>query len=249
LRVESAIRIVDVPQQFGRWLTSVQSHFLRKTPRFRLGIHPVTHLEFLEFVEDGGYNDPELWDTPGDSRWRFRCSDSWTLGPASWKSNGSIPDGLEAHPVTGVSYLEAKAFCRWLNRAYPQDGWEWTLPTEDMWEFAARLRRGSSPTRYPWGDTFEDDRCNSVHAGLGRTSAVGAFPKGNTPDGCADMAGNVWEAVLSNPLAERYAWRGGSFRNNRDEVQSSIRLVGVERDHRPDHFGFRCALVERGTPS
>jgi formylglycine-generating enzyme required for sulfatase activity len=42
------------------------------------------------------------------------------------------------YPVTGISYLEARAFVRWLQLRYPDPGWTWCIPSEDMWELAAR---------------------------------------------------------------------------------------------------------------
>ena len=47
--------------------------------------------------------------------------------------------------------------------------------------------------RYPWGDEWREDHCNSQEAGLGATSPVGLFPEGATAEGIHDMAGNVFE--------------------------------------------------------
>ncbi len=58
------------------------------------------------------------------------------------------------------------------------------------------------------------------------------------------MAGNAWEFVQSRDMGSLWcALRGGSFRNNRHEVRTSLRLFGVRRDHRPPDFGIRCAQV------
>ncbi|MCP5051263.1 MAG: formylglycine-generating enzyme family protein, partial [bacterium] len=53
--------------------------------------------------------------------------------------------------------------------------------------------RGNNGINYPWGNDFDKNLCNSGEGGLSRTSPVGIFPKGKSPYGCLDMAGNVWE--------------------------------------------------------
>jgi hypothetical protein len=58
------------------------------------------------------------------------------------------------------------------------------------------------------------------------------------------MAGNVWEFVVAEKQEQwSCVLKGGSFRNNRDEVKSSLRLFGVPREHRPPDFGFRLSKV------
>jgi formylglycine-generating enzyme required for sulfatase activity len=85
-------------------------------------------------------------------------------------------------PVVGVSWWEAEAFCRWAGVV---------LPTEQQWEAAAR---GPAGLVYPWGDDWDSGICNSENK-LGRTSAVGIFPRDKSPFGLYDMAGNVWSGV------------------------------------------------------
>ena len=68
------------------------------------------------------------------------------------------------------------------------------LPDEWEWEAAAAGRDGR---KYPWGD-WEDDRCNSEEAGIGKTLPVGIFARGDTPEGVCDMSGNVWEWTMSD---------------------------------------------------
>jgi len=97
-------------------------------------------------------------------------------------------------PVVGVSWFEAQAYCRWLGAVTGQPG-HYRLPTEAEWEAAARGRAGR---RWPWGaDALGPQDFNADPAHLRRTSPVGVFPLANTPDGLADMAGNVWEWTAS----------------------------------------------------
>jgi formylglycine-generating enzyme required for sulfatase activity len=105
------------------------------------------------------------------------------------------PDSLKGpgdHPVLWVPWYDALAFCRWLSERV---GIPVTLPSEAEWEKAAR---GTDGRVYPWGDEPPDGgRCN-FGGNVGSTTPVGRYsPRGDSPYGCADMAGNVWEWTRS----------------------------------------------------
>ena len=52
--------------------------------------------------------------------------------------------------------------------------------------------------RHPWGNRWNKNRCNTSENGVGATTPVGKYsPAGDSPYGCADMAGNVWEWTWS----------------------------------------------------
>lgn len=100
--------------------------------------------------------------------------------------------GYEQHPVNAVDWYQAGAFCRWIGG---------DLPSESMWEYAARS--GGNPQLFPWGDappncdTAVMDSDNRIDGcGTKRTWPVCSRPAGNTDQGLCDMAGNVWEWVL-----------------------------------------------------
>jgi formylglycine-generating enzyme required for sulfatase activity len=67
------------------------------------------------------------------------------------------------------------------------------LPTEAEWGKAAR---GTDGRKYPWGNQWSKEYCNSNELKFNRTKPVGIFPKGASPYGCLDIAGNVWEWCL-----------------------------------------------------
>ena len=97
-----------------------------------------------------------------------------------------------------VSWNDAQAFCEWLNQIKSVDlpkGYIFRLPTEAEWEKAARGEYGNE---WPWGNEFDQAKCNSSEGGKGGTTPVGAYSSaGDSPYGAADMAGNAWEWTQS----------------------------------------------------
>jgi iron(II)-dependent oxidoreductase len=102
---------------------------------FRIDRSPVTNAAYLEFVEAGGYQRPELWSPAG---WVERRREGWER-PLYWTDDGRVrrferTESLEPElPVMHVSWYEADAFARWRGAR---------LPTEAEWEQAARLAGG-----------------------------------------------------------------------------------------------------------
>ncbi|MBI5964995.1 MAG: SUMF1/EgtB/PvdO family nonheme iron enzyme [Chloroflexi bacterium] len=102
------------------------------------------------------------------------------------------------HPAVDMKWLNAIAYCRWLNSIYKAElpsGLILRLPTEAEWEKASR---GIDGRDYPWGNTFDKNKCNSGHSGHNGTTPVDFYsPQGDSPYGCADMVGNVFEWTCS----------------------------------------------------
>lgn len=119
--------------------------------------------------------------------------------PQHWKGNEPPADKLD-HPVVQVSWDDAKAFCDWAGLV---------LPTEEQWEKAAR---GTDGRIWPWGDEEPTaEHCN-FNFDIGTTTPVGRYsPRGDSPYGCTDMAGNVWEWTESWYLEWDATTRGGSW--------------------------------------
>ncbi|MCP5106847.1 MAG: SUMF1/EgtB/PvdO family nonheme iron enzyme, partial [bacterium] len=211
---------------------------------FEIGTYPVTNLEYKVFIENKGYETEDFWTPEG---WEWRKEEN-ILEPKHWhdrKWNGAN------FPVVGVSWFEAAAYAKWLSQ---KTGDNYSLPTEAQWEKAAR---GPDGLNYPWGKNFDKNLCNSSEGGLGRTSPVGIFPGGESPNGCVDMAGNVrewcsdWfgeeyydESPLKNPKGptdgSNRVFRGGGWFNDAHYCRAAYRLAGNPGARWID-FGFRLA--------
>ncbi|WP_439534214.1 formylglycine-generating enzyme family protein [Polymorphobacter sp.] len=232
--------------------------------RFALAIHEVTQAQYGAFITATGHvsgNDCRSWD-PQAKTVQDRPGADWRKPGVGGATQGD-------HPVSCVSWLDAKAYTGWLSRV---TGKQYRLPTEAEWEYAARA---GSTAAYPWGDD-PDAACG--HANLYdldgqqpsiswphvdcRDGFAGVAPVGSVqPNGFGlhDMAGNVWEwtedcyvapfAVdvptdgsayqLSGPCPRR-AVRGGSWITQADRNRTAWR----GRD--PEGFvswifGFRVA--------
>jgi iron(II)-dependent oxidoreductase len=160
---------------------------------FRISSTPVTNAEFLAFVEDGGYRRRELWGRRGwDWRRRERAEHPvfWIRGDdGRWRQRrfASIAPLDPWHPVVHVNWFEAQAYCRWAGRR---------LPTEAEWEMAATLDpRTADKRRFPWGDDAPSPERASLDYRAGGTIDVRSLPAGDSPVGCRQMIGNVWEWV------------------------------------------------------
>ncbi|MBN1450404.1 MAG: SUMF1/EgtB/PvdO family nonheme iron enzyme [Anaerolineales bacterium] len=162
--------------------------------------------------------------------------------PHGPKSNLKEKDN---HPVVCISWLDAVAYCRWLNETYSKElptGWQFRLPTEAEWEKASRDARGSH--EWPWGSEEPDtNRCN-FNMNVGDTTPVGQYsPQGDSPYGCADMAGNVWE--WTHTAWESYPYQAGDGREEEDNTRSRVLRGG---SFNVIHWLVRCAFRHSNLP-
>ena len=144
-----------------------QTTFTRKVDvePFAIDLTPVTNAQYKAFLDATGYKP--------------RCGVNFLK---HWE-NGSIPSGLEDHPVVYVDLDDARAYAAWAGKR---------LPREEEWQLAAAGPRWS---RYPWGDEMEPGRCNDRTDG--RTTPVKAYPEGRAACGAYDMCSNTWELTES----------------------------------------------------
>lgn len=207
-------------------------------PAYRIDKYPVTNAQYARFVAATGYPPPENW------------------------TEGKIPRGRELHPVTMVSWQNARRYAQWAGKR---------LPTEAEWEKAAR---GTDGRRWPWGNVMDANRLNTYY-NTGSTTEVTRYPQGASPYGVMDMAGNVsqWTADDFLPYegssapaelfkakrgvaastedrslkvvdlaftGERYkVMRGGSWKSDPFSTSSYHRNYSLPH-YASDFFGFRC---------
>jgi formylglycine-generating enzyme required for sulfatase activity len=123
------------------------------------------------------------------------------------------------HPVVGVSWFDAKAYCEWRGKR---------LPREAEYERAIRDDDGR---RYPWGnDTPTHDK--TVFEAVAPED-VGTHPAGRGPYGHDDLAGNVWEWIDDDydPYAYKRAGAPEGKPGSCDEIkkaQDELRAKNVE---------------------
>jgi formylglycine-generating enzyme required for sulfatase activity len=189
--------------------------------------YEVTNLQYKKFIDETGRRAPQHF-------------------------NGrEVPDGKADHPVTFVTWYDARDYCTWAGKR---------LPSEAEWEKAAR---GSDGRRFPWGNDFDIRKANTpIRWGKigveGDTTPVGAFPEGVSPYGLYDMSGNVWEWTDSwytaypgnNTQSENYgeiykvlrggSWWDCSFYKCGISAPSYNRAFFNARVKNAS-FGFRCA--------
>lgn len=178
----------DAP--FSTYSDEVPQHSVSLSAYY-IGKYKVTRGEYRAFMNAGGYTNSAYWSSAG---WSWKVSMGRTQ-PQYWDAAQNWGSGsftqTDSYPVVDVSYHEAEAFCNWAGGH---------LPTEAQWERAARWT-GTHPNIYPWGDTWNQEKCNNFMdnnlAGGGsykfQTSPVGSYTLGASPCGCQDMMGNLME--------------------------------------------------------
>ncbi len=174
----------------------------------------VTNEEYDKFVKATNYPPPRTW------------------------INKRYPLAEARYPVTGVSWIDAVAYARWIGKR---------LPTEEEWEYSAR---GTERLLYPWGNKYDQPNANTKESKTKSTVSVGSYPNGASPFGIKDLAGNVLEWTDSDyqlypnsratPDPGKKVVRGGSYNLDKTYATTTSRAALSSETWRPD-LGFRCA--------
>ncbi len=211
---------------FGGLVPGANRKEIRRIPGFLIGRCEVTFAEYLEFL-NGRASQGEyahlIWErfvprVPGTSfgfepaSRKFETSEDWWSRYGRW-------------PVWGIPWEGAVEYCKWKTEASKDAAaaagirryLSYSLPTEEQWEKAAR---GTDGRRYPWGDAFDERRCNNEYGKMSQgrpvtIDSVGFYPDGVSPYGCHDMAGNVeeWTATAHKTEGDVIVKGGDLFKD------------------------------------
>ncbi|MCX7054850.1 MAG: SUMF1/EgtB/PvdO family nonheme iron enzyme [Proteobacteria bacterium] len=205
-----------------------------KVPAFFIDRFEVRNRDFKEFVDAGGYTEARHWrelpfDGGGDLRTAVAAFVDLTgrQGPSTWRA-GTYPDGRADHPVTGVSWYEAAAYCRFRGKE---------LPTAYHW-----YRAAGSIAEY-WESVSSAIVHGSNFAGrelapVGRFGSLG-------PYGTYDMAGNAREWLWTQGSLGRWV-AGGAFDEPRYLYLQPEEAPPAERSA---VNGFRCMQPAQAGPA
>ena len=255
-QIESLLR--ENPDWELEWFDDEKPQHRVYLDTYYIGRYPVTQAQYTRFVKATGHSVPYLDPKKYAS-----------AKPYSWnKRRKTPPKGKEDHPVVVASWNDAVTYCEWAGLRLPAEAeWEkaasWDPPASPpMGEPALSLSKGIEGGQkrvYPWGDEWDAERCNTTEGNKGGTTPVGAYsPCGDSPCGCADMAGNVLEWCAdwydgdyyqSSPSRDptgpdsglSRVLRGGSWYSLRLRARSACR-DGDNPDIRLIVGGFRCCV-------
>lgn len=257
---------------------------------FWIDTFEVSNADYQQFISATDYltkselsGDSMVFESPVENLAAQSDPLSWwdLVIQADWRHPLGLHDTIEGksdHPVVHVSYVDALAYCDWLDK---------DLPTEAQFEFAAR--GGKQGEMYSWGDAplhhttavnnswqANSPAENQKQDGYQTTSPVGSFPPNDF--GLYDISGNVWEWVSdwyhpeyysvspssdplgvteefsidpAEPATAKRSIRGGSFLCS-DDYCTGFRVsarMPADPNASANHTGFRCVKNTSWTES
>ena len=223
---------------------------MAKVSPFWIDKTEVTIRDYASFLEATGYRLPHVAEDWAGEGWNWTSTD--------------VDDERGQHPVTLVSFYDAKAYCQWRGKR---------LPREAEWQLAA-LGPSKDGRLYPWGMRYQPENLNhgrmeapnfDASDGYERTAPVSSFIGGKSPYGLDDAFGNAWEYTSDLRISDwswarhdgfdqsgaminarvpgpglRVAVRGGSFYFDFEPNPGGEWAAFVPESRRKS-AGFRCA--------
>jgi formylglycine-generating enzyme required for sulfatase activity len=207
---------------------------------FQISKYPITNAQFALFLDEGGYQQTQLWTVEG---WQHKEKGDW-VEPRYWND----PKWNKAdYPIVGISWYEALAFSQWLGAKTDS---EILLPTEQQWQRAAQ---GDDGLSLPWGHDWDVDErdlyCNTTvylpYGGHHPTPVNEYEGRGDSLFGVVDMLGNVWEWTMTENRSmgsdsatnDKIVLCGGWFAYAW-ETDLTARAFAMKED-RWEYYGFR----------
>ncbi len=214
----------------GIYPQTVINFLAREKNGFYIDKYEVTNQKFKEFMDQGGYRNPEFWQnefilndeslTFDEAMEHFKDI-TGRHGPATWEA-GDYPDGQDNYPVNGISWYEAAAYAAFANKS---------LPTLSHWQSAAGYLFNRFPQSY---GSYVVPLCNMGGSG---PEPVGNY-QGISYFGNYDMAGNVREWCWNKSPDGRIIL-GGAWNDVRYMSTNISQLPAFNRSAKN---GFRCAV-------
>mgnify|MGYP001566733421 CR=1 FL=1 len=214
--------VKKISKEYGKRVDFSGYEFEKEKPRrsiyvkgFYIDKYEVTNTQYKKFIDATGHKPPHHW------------------------KDGIYPPEKRNHPVTNVSFFDAKAYASWAGKR---------LPTEEEWEKAAR---GSNGGIFPWGDEFNPYDMVATAEGILNSpippfdflhfaGPVDQFNADKSPYGVYDMAGNVMEWTDSwYEKGKTKIVKGGSWVNLCARARCAAK-GGANPDTISPLLGFRC---------
>jgi hypothetical protein len=199
------------------------------TGAYSIDAAEITIWQYAAFVDDVGSRTE--FDHPNQPKGKGHTNPAWEAYRRAGFA-GAVFHGQRLTPNVPAAYVDwfdAYAYAHWRHRR---------LPTEAEWEKAGR---GSSGSRYPWGDDVRAGAANiaSPEKAVAGPTEAGAWPLDRSAYGIYDLAGNVSEWTASFDQEGDPVVKGGNF--NSDDADLRRRVLHLDLLTRDGRLGFRTA--------